>query len=81
LGVSAFIIYTSYKEGGIKGGAFAVLGAIGMNLLMLLGDIWGLIKFAIVILIIILVMRACFPAKEKPVPSQVTLENSYAQVK
>ena len=48
-----------------------------MNLLMLLGDIWGLIKFAIVILIILLIVRACYPAKQKP--AHVNLENSYPQ--
>jgi hypothetical protein len=53
------IIINSYQDGGIKGGFVGVLTALGVNLLMILGDIWGFIKFAIGILIIMLIIRAC----------------------
>jgi len=57
--VSIMIIAQGYKDGGIKGGAVGILSAIGVNLLMLLGDIWGFAKFAIGALILILIIRAC----------------------
>ncbi len=57
--ISIMIIINSYQDGGIKGGFVGVLTALGVNLLMILGDIWGFIKFAIGILIIMLIIRAC----------------------
>jgi hypothetical protein len=59
LAVAVPIIFTSYKEGGIKGGFIGLLGVMGMNLLMIIMDIWGFAKFAIGILVILLIIRAC----------------------
>jgi hypothetical protein len=57
--ISIMMIIEGYREGGIKGGIVGVMGALGVNLLMILGDIWGLVKFAIVALIILFIIRAC----------------------
>ncbi len=57
--VSIMLIAEGYKTGGIKGGGVGIVSAIGVNLLMLLGDIWGLAKFAIGALIVIWIIRAC----------------------
>ena len=57
--VSIMIIFEGYREGGVKGVGVGILGALGANLLMILGDIWGLVKYAIGALILLLIIRSC----------------------
>lgn len=57
--VSVMMIIEGYKDGGVKGGAVGFIGALRLNLLMILGDIWGLIKYAIGALIVVFIVRAC----------------------
>lgn len=57
--VAIMIIIEGYKNGGIKQGLVAVLVALGLNLLTILGDIWGFIKWVLVGLVILFIIRAC----------------------
>lgn len=57
--VSIVIIIKGCPEGGVKGVGVGILEAFAANLLMILGDIWGLAKYAIGALILLLIIRSC----------------------
>jgi len=57
--ISIGLIIEGYQTNGVKGGFLGFLGALILNLLMLLRDIWGFLKYAIGVLIAILIIRAC----------------------